>query len=124
MASDKQYRTVFGIVQFDPKDGEAAGNDIRNIVIRNIGFREQSVNVYATLWPKHAHVAVERGDVVIVEGSYTQGKSTKKDTGEAVTYHNLSVTKIKVFGQADSGVAVEVVNDGDFDATADDDIPF
>lgn len=122
--ADKVYRSVIGIVAFDPKEGEAGGQDIRNIVVRNCGFKEQSVQVYATLWPKHDHVKVEKGDVVLLEGSYTQGKSKKKDTGEPVVYHNLSVTKIKVFGAADAGQAVEVVNGDDDDDAAADDIPF
>ena len=121
---DKQYRAVMGIVQFEPREAEANGKDIRNIVIREVGFGEQSVNVSATLWPSHEEVEVNEGDVVLMEGSYTQNK-VAKDDGSKRTYHNLSVSKILVLGSADAGVRIETVNDdGDDDTADDDDIPF
>jgi hypothetical protein len=128
MAAKKQYRTVVGVVQFDPKDGEAAGQDIRNIVVKQTGFGAQAVNVYATLWPKHASLAVERGDFVVLEGSYTSRSGQNKTTGEDVTYHNVSVTRIAVLGQLDEGSDEEVVNSSsgsdDTDPVDEDDIPF
>lgn len=120
--SENVYRTILGIVQFDPKDAEAAGKPIRSITIRATGFKEQSVRVFATLWPSHAHVKIEKGDVVIVEGKYTQGKGEKD--GAPVTYHNLSVNRIAVLAKVDEGKRVETVNDGADDDAADDDIPF
>lgn len=122
MASEKTYRTVVGIVQFDPRDGEAAGKTVRNIVVNQAGFGPQAVRVSATLWPDHDHVKVRRGDVVVIEGSYTQAKKTKDD-GEQATYHNLSVNRIAVLGRADDGAATETTSDDDF-ADEDEETPF
>lgn len=123
MASDKQYRAVFGLVQFDVTDAEAAGKAIRKVTVREVGFKDQSVNVSCTLWPSHAGFQVERGDVVFFEGVYSQGSGKRQD-GTPVTYHNLSVNKAKNFGQADGGSDVDVVNSSGADAPEDDDIPF
>lgn len=118
--ADKQYRTVIGIVQFDVKDGEAAGKPVRNIVIRQVGFKEQSVNVYVTVWPSHEDIEIERGDVLLVEGTYSQGKGQAQD-GSPRTYHNISATRIAKLGSAVEGKRPEVEGD---EAVADDDIPF
>ena len=123
-AAKKQYRTVFGTVQFAPKEGEAAGQTVRNIVVKQAGFGAQAINVYATLWPKHNGVEIEKGSVVCMEGSYTSRDGQNKTTGEDVTYHNLSVLKIKVFGAMDEGVDEEVVTSDDSDPVDEDDIPF
>lgn len=122
--AEKQYRTVFGIVQFDPKDGEAAGKPIRNVVIRQVGFQQQAVKVYITIWPSHEDVEVARGDILIVEGSYTRGKGTDKDTGEEIVYHNISASKIGKLGSVSDGKRPETTSDDTDDAPADDDIPF
>jgi hypothetical protein len=72
IGSDKQYRVVSGIVQFPPRDGEAGGKAVRNISVRQAGFGPTAVTVSATLWPSHADVKVDQGDVVTLEGSYTR----------------------------------------------------
>jgi hypothetical protein len=123
----KTYRTIFGVVQFDVKEGEAAGQTVRNIVVKQTGFGAQAVNVYATLWPKHDGFAVERGDVVALEGSYTSRDGQNTTTGEDVTYHNISVTRIAVLGKMDEGSAEEVVNQSEAAAgepVDEGDIPF
>lgn len=120
--SEKTYRTVLGIVQFEPRDQEAAGKAVRNVTIRNIGFKEQAVRTYLTLWPSHAGVAVKQGDVVIAEGAYSQGKGEKD--GKPVVYHNISVNRIAVLATVDEGTRVETVNDTTDDDASDDDIPF
>jgi hypothetical protein len=117
-----EFRTVMGIVQFPPRDGEAGGKAVRNITVRQTGFGPTAVKVSATLWPSHEHVAVEEGSVVILEGKYKQNKGEKD--GETVTYHNLSVTRIAVLGQADSGKKVDVENETAAEPESDDDIPF
>lgn len=121
--SEKVYRTCIGIVQFDPKEGEAAGKPIRNIVIRQVGFKEQSVNVYVTVWPSHADVEIARNDVLIVEGSFSQGKGEDKNTGAARVYNNISATRIAKLGSASEGKRIEVEGSSD-DDVADEDIPF
>lgn len=120
--SEKTYRTVIGVVQFDPKEGEAAGKPVRNIVIRQVGFKEQSVNAYVTVWPSHADIEIERNDVLIVEGTYNQGKGTAQD-GSTRVYHNISATRIGKLGQAVEGKRPEVEGSDD-DAADDSDIPF
>ena len=122
--ADKVYRTFHGIVQFDPRDGQAAGQDVRNIALRAAGLKEQAIMVSATLWPSHDHIKVEKGDLVTVEGSYQQNKGTNKN-GDQVVYHNLSVIAISVNGsKPDYGVKPETSNavaDEDDDT---DDIPY
>lgn len=121
MAAEKEYRTIVGIVQFDPKEQSAGGKDVRNIVVRNSGFGPTAVRVSATLWPSHDRVAVEKGDVVVLDGVYSKNESTGQD-GVKRTFHNLSVNQIAVLGKADSGSRVEVENAED--DSGDDDIPF
>lgn len=122
MASEKQYRTVIGVVQFDPREGKAGGKDVRNITVRQAGFGPTAVRVSATLWPSHEHVDVEKGDVVILDGEYTKNDTTN-DEGQKRTYHNLSVNQIAVLGSVDLGQRPDVENATDDDAD-DDEIPF
>lgn len=118
-----QFRTVTGIVQFPPREGEAGGKSVRNITVRQAGFGPTAVNVSATLWPSFDHIPVAEGDVVMLDGKYTKNTGTKQD-GTPVTYHNLSVTKFAVIGKADGGVKPETENTPAEDEVADDDIPF
>lgn len=111
-----------GAIQFDPKDGEANGKAVRNIVVQQTGFGPTAVRVHATVWPSHSHIPLKQGDVVMLEGSYTANKTTNDETGETRTFHNISVTRLKNLGAMDSGKKTETVNTDD-DAS-DDDIPF
>lgn len=107
-----------GIVQFDPREGEAAGKPVRNVRINQIGFKEQAIPVSLTLWPSHKDFDVQVNDVIIAEGKYS------KSAGDDKTYHNLSVVRIAKLGVADAGERPEV-DDNDVPAdTTDDDIPF
>jgi hypothetical protein len=116
---------VIGSIQFDPKDGEANGKSVRNIVVQQTGFGPTAVKVNATVWPSHAHIPLKQGDIVHLEGKYTPNKTTNDETGETRTYHNLSVTRMKVLGTLDAGKKTETVNTGsDDDFGSDDDIPF
>lgn len=125
MAEKKEYRTVHGIVQFEPREGEAGGKPIRNITVRQAGFGKFAVRVSATLWPSHAHVKVAEGDVVTLEGAYTMNTSTGQD-GEPRTFHNLSVNRIFVHGASDAGAQTGTVNTGgsSADDSDDDDLGF
>lgn len=120
MAEKKEYRTVMGIVQFEPREGEAAGQPVRNITVRQNGFGKYAVRVSATLWPSHAHVEVEEGDVVILEGAYKANQGKDKDDNP-VTYHNLSVSRIAVLGKADGGAQPGTTNTPSSSASDDDD---
>jgi hypothetical protein len=123
--AESQFRTIAGVVQFEPREGSAAGKEVRNLTVRATGVKEQSLKVGATLWPSHAHIAVDKGDFVVIEGKFTRNNGTNKD-GEAVVYNNMSVTNILVLGTLDAGREVDTVNTrDDADAAADDDdIPF
>jgi hypothetical protein len=110
-------------VAFEPREAEAAGQTVRNISVTQTGFGPTAVRVGATLWPSHAHVKVNQGDVVTLEGSYNQRTTTDSDTGEERKFHNISVTRILVHGAADQGKKNETVNTDD-DSASDDDIPF
>jgi hypothetical protein len=100
--AEKQFRTVVGTVEFDPRDGEAGGKTVRNITVQSGGFKDNAVKVGATLWPSHAHVEVKKGDVVVLKGSFTRNEGTNKE-GAKVVYNNLSVSGILVLGRLDEG---------------------
>lgn len=123
--AENQYRTLIGVVQFDPREGQAGGKDVRNITVRTGGVKEQSLRVGATLWPSHAHVEVGKGDFVVLEGKFSRNEGTNGQ-GEKVTYNNLSVTNILNLGTLDAGQEVETVNTDEpaADAEDEDDIPF
>jgi hypothetical protein len=120
----KTYRTFYGVVQFPPRDGEAGGKAVRNITIRTTGVKDQSIRVGATLWPSHAHVEVEEGDAVVVEGAFTVNKGEKD--GEPITYFNLSVSGILNLGPLDQGDEIPVENStaNTPEPVAEDDIPY
>ena len=112
-----EYRAVMGIVQFPPREGEAAGKPVRNVRINQIGFKEQNIPVSLTLWPSHKDFDVQENDVIIAEGKYS------RTSGEEKTYHNLSVVRIAKLGEADPGERPDV-DENDVPAESDDDIPF
>lgn len=120
--AEDTYRSFIGFVKFDPRDGEAGGKQIRSFVIRNVGVKEQAMDVRATLWPSHDHVELAQGDLVAVEGKFNVNK-TKKD-GEPITYFNLSVSNIVVLGEGDRGVREETANTGSSSDTDNDDEPY
>jgi hypothetical protein len=117
-----KYRTVIGIVQFDVKEGEAAGKPVRNIVVNCAGFGQTAVRVSATLWPSHKDFAVKKNDAVLIEGKYTTSSADKD--GEKVTYHNLSVVRAINLGAADAGTKPDVESNDVDEGPADEDIPF
>jgi hypothetical protein len=123
--TDAQFRTVVGIVEFDPRESTTkSGSDIRNITVSQTGFKENAIKVGATLWPSHEHVAVEKGDVVVLRGKFERNNGTNA-SGESVTYNNLSVSSILVLGSMDEGVREDSDEAPTPAATADDDdIPF
>lgn len=120
------YRSFQGFVKFEPRDGDAAGKAVRSFVIRNIGVKEQAIDVRCTLWPSHDSVEIEQGDLVTVEGKFTVNKAKDK-AGEQQTYFNLSVSNILVLGMGNRGERVETENTGrgnDEEPVAEDDIPY
>lgn len=119
LAEKKDYRTVTGVVQFDPRPGDIKGKQIRNIAVQQAGFGPHAVRVSATLWPSHKHVKVDKGDVVTLEGTYSQGKG--ESDGKEITYHNISVLRIKNHGSLDGGRDDASDDTDELDA---DDLPF
>ena len=115
------FRSIQGTVEFDPREGQAGGKDVRNITVATFGLKDQAIKVGATLWPSHAHVAVKKGDIVALRGKFTQNRVDGED-GPKV-YNNLSVTGITVLGTLDPGKKDAVENAVPADA-ADDDIPY
>lgn len=123
-ASNKEFRTIVGVVGFPPKEGNAGGKTVRNISVRQTGVHaKEAVRISATLWPSFDHIDVQEGDVVLLDGSYTENKGTNQ-AGESVTYYNLSVSKLAVLGRADAGTKPERDDEPTADDVADDDIPF
>jgi hypothetical protein len=119
MSEGTQYRTFVGIVQFDPVDREAAGKDVRNVTIRQVGMKDQAQLVSITLWPTHEHIKVAKGDIVIVDGKFAVNKG-KDGEGNPKTYFNVSANAFAVIGKADYGVEVESTGDDSGDGDDED----
>ena len=116
MADDKKpWRSVSGFVQFDVKEGEVKGKDVRWATVRAHGAAGTLVRL--TLWPSHKDVELEQGDLVSAEGQYEE-REVDGEKG-TVTYRNLSVSRI-VVQKANRGdrTAVENSSSGDDDNDA------
>ena len=109
-------------MKFDPEEKDAAGKAVRSFVIRQAGVKEQALDIRATLWPSHDHVALEKGDAVLVEGKFNVNKAKNRE-GEPTTYFNLSVSNIINLGPGDRGEREETTNT-DAEEVAEDDIPY
>lgn len=125
MASEATYRTVIGVVEFEPNESTTkAGQGIRNILVSQTGFKESAIKVSATIWDSHSHVEVAKGDAVVLKGKFDRNTGTNKN-GERVVYNNLSVSSILVLGSMDEGVRDD---DGERRTSTpvedDDDIPY
>lgn len=83
-----EYVTVAGIVQFDPRQRQAAGKDVRDVAIRSIA-NNKMINI--TIWPEAQVGPIAKGDFVVADGKYSQSMGQNKN-GEQQTYHNLSAT--------------------------------
>jgi single-stranded DNA-binding protein len=119
-----EFRSIVGFVQFPPKEGTAAGKTVRNITVRQTGIHAQeALRVSATVWDSHEDVELNEGDLVAIEGKYTVNKRNDKD-GNPVTYHNLSVSKVVVLGNGNSGQPRSAVANATPADESDDDLPF
>ena len=119
--SDVQYRSFLGMVQFDPITREAAGQDVRNVTIRQVGMKDQAQLVSITLWPNHDGTQVAKGDLIFVDGKFQVNKG-KDGEGNPRTYFNISANAVKNLGQCDYGTETESTpgsdaGDGDGDDT-------
>lgn len=97
-----EYRTLIGSIQFDPRDGTAAGKPVRNVTIQQAGTSDQAKQWSVTLWPSHAHVSVAKGDVIVVTGKASKTAGQDKD-GNPREYFNLSANGIINLGAFDTG---------------------
>lgn len=114
-------------MQFDPKEVDRNDKTARDIVVQQSGFGPFAVRVNATVWPSHEHIAINKGDVVTLEGKYNYNKTTNNE-GEERVYHNLSVFRMKNHGPIDEGnrdprAATSTSSSSTPDVT-DEDIPF
>ena len=92
-----EYITVAGIVQFDPRTRQAAGQNVRDVLIRAIGSNK---NFSITVWPDKDSITINKGDFLVVDGKHSQSAGQNKD-GEQVTYNNLSASAlIRIAGDA------------------------
>lgn len=101
-----QYRTITGFIQFDPTDREVNGKDVRSVVVKQTGLKDQAQNISVTVWDDHAHVALEKGDFVAIDGKFTTNQGKDKE-GNPKTYFNLSAATILVIGKGDKGTESE-----------------
>lgn len=106
-----EYAGTIGFIQkFGDKPAietkEVAQRTIRTFVIRAMTPEQSLINV--TVWPDHAAVSINEGDLVAVEGKYTSRVVDKQD-GSRVTYFDISASALVVIAQAPKA-AREVVN--------------
>jgi hypothetical protein len=70
------FPVIAGIVQFEPREREANGQMVRELVVRAFGWREE---YYITVWPEHGHVPLVKGDFVVVQGKRRTWEGTDRD---------------------------------------------
>jgi len=118
-----EYAVAAGFIQFDPKERDVNGQEVRDITIRAIGTQKR---VYITVWSDHADVELSKGQFVVAEGKF-QIRESEGDDGETREFFNLSASSLAVFEQA-AKKERETVNKSDSKSKAkkkaDDDIPF
>jgi len=87
-----EYASAAGFIQFDVKEREVNGQDVRDIVIRAVGSQKR---VYITVWPDHEETELNKGDFVAVDGKF-QIREKENDEGDSVEYFNLSAGQLVV----------------------------
>jgi len=85
-----EYMTIAGIVQFPPRERQAGGKQVRDVLIRAIGDNK---NYSITVWPENGNITINKGDFVVADGKYSSSIGQNKE-GAQVTYHNLSSNTI------------------------------
>lgn len=104
-----EYATVIGFVQFPVAERALdSGDTVRDVTVRPAGVDAPLIR--ATLWPEFADVDVNEGDLVAIDGAYTERTAQGKD-GSKQTYRNMNTKRIAVV-QASAGSTREVVNKG------------
>lgn len=114
------YITVAGIIQFDPRDRQAGGKDVRDVAVRAIG-NNKMVNI--TVWPENEHIPLAKGDFIVADGKFSSTPGQNKQ-GEAVTYNNLSATVIHNLTSGGTAPIAAVKEAVGVASDAGDDFPF
>ena len=97
-----EYMTIAGIVQFPPRERQAGGKQVRDVLIRAIGDNK---NYSITVWPENGNIPINKGDFLVADGKYSSSVGQNKE-GSQVTYHNLSSNTIfRLDGNSDGVVA-------------------
>ena len=60
-----EFPVVAGLVQFTPRCRQANGHRVRDIVVQEFGSQRVTT---ITLWPEFAHIPLDAGDLVVVQG--------------------------------------------------------
>jgi hypothetical protein len=125
LASEKTYRTIVGVVEFEPNESTtSSGQDIRSILVSQAGFGRSAIKVSATLWDSFRDIEVAKNDIVVLKGSFERNETTNKK-GDKVVYNNLSVSSIFVLGSMDEGIRDDAAPRASKAADEDDDdIPY
>lgn len=80
--SDKQYETVRGVVQFDPREREVNGKKVIDIAVRDRGSDGASKLINITIWPEFLlKEPVKKGDGIMADGSVELRTFQGKDGG-------------------------------------------
>lgn len=91
---DPEFPVVAGIIQFEPDSRQVNGQTVRDIKIREFGTqRDTSV----TVWPELAHVPLEAGDFVVIQGKRRIRRTVSRD-GEPREYRNLDARTLRRVG--------------------------
>jgi hypothetical protein len=107
LVADKQYATVVGFVQFPvEKRALPSGQEVRDVTVRPAGVDTPLVR--GTLWPEFDSVEVGEGDLVAIDGEYTERTGQNREGG-SVTYRNVNIKKLAVLSGAERAER-EVVN--------------
>lgn len=84
----EEYITVVGIVQFDPRNRNVQGKEVRDVAVRSAGNQKM---ISITVWPENDHIPIKKGDVIVADGKFSQSQGQNKN-GEQQTYYNLSAS--------------------------------
>lgn len=95
MASDVEYRTVAGFVQFDPETAEVNNQELRRLVVQATG--SEGSNVTVSLWPEWADVEVNKGDFIVANGKFEAREGKDK------VFLNLTAYRLVVIPGAEKG---------------------
>ena len=80
-----EFRTIAGIIQFDPNEREYNNQTLQDCVVKALGSQ---LLVKITLWPEVGDLTVAKGDFIVADGKYNEVVKDGK------SYHNLSAKTV------------------------------